>query len=368
MPDMGLSSARPSRSKLVLNTLAVAAVVAVGVATYLLLNDEPAFERPETAAVERGTVSLTSSATGTVSPSQEWSLGFEAEAEITIVNVAAGDQVSKGDVLAKADDAEAAELVDEAETALQEAEDDLDDAEGDTGECEAAPTQATGTAEQGATQPTQTECQSTGTDAILTAQQRVNQAEADLAAAQDTLDATAITAPADATVLSVSASEGTTLSAGTALVELGVLSTITIEADFPEADAAALTAGQAVIVALADADAEEAIEAQVATVALTGTATEDFVTYAVSIGIADPPESVRSGSSATVEIVLASAEDVLYVPVAALESADGDTAKVTVLAEDGSERTRTVTTGLFGDAGVEIRSGLAEGDTVMVGR
>ncbi|MFC3495810.1 efflux RND transporter periplasmic adaptor subunit [Glycomyces rhizosphaerae] len=367
---MGLSSARPSRTRLVLSTLAVVTIAAVGATSYhLLTRQDSDGTGPETAVVERGTVSLTASATGTVTPSRQWSLGFTTDAEITAVNVAAGDQVAKGDILAKADDADAAELVDEAETALEEAEDDLAGAEDDADECESAstPTAGTGTAGQGgATQPAQTGCQSTGTDAILTAQQRVNQAEADLAAAQDTLDATVLTAPADATVLSVSAGEGTSLSAGTVLIELGSLSAVSVVADFPEADTAALSVGQAVTVALADS--EDAIDAEIGSIALTGTATEDFVTYAVSIGVADPPESVRSGSSATVDIVLASVDDALSVPVSALESADGDTAQVTVLAADGTTRTETVTTGLYGDSGVEILSGLAEGDTVVIGR
>jgi macrolide-specific efflux system membrane fusion protein len=282
MPDMGLSSARPSRSRFVLNTLAVVTLAAVGIVIYHLLTNESAVQQPETVEVERGTVSLTASATGIVTPSQQWSLGFETDAEITTVNVTAGDQVTKGDVLAEADDTDAAALVDEAQTALEEAEDDLVDATSDADECETASAQTTETvAVPGTTaQPAQTECQSTGTDAILTSQQRVNQTEADLAAAEGALDATDITAPADATVMSVSASEGTV---------------------------------------------------------------------------------------ATVEIMLSSAEDVLFVPVAALESGEGD-ARVTVLADDGTEQTREVTIGLYGDAGVEIRSGLAEGDTVVLGQ
>lgn len=98
MPIMGLTSARPSRSRFVLTTLAAATIAGVGILTYYLINDEPAVQQPETVEVERGTVPLTASSAGMVTPSQQWPLGIETDAETT--EVAAGDKVAKGDALA----------------------------------------------------------------------------------------------------------------------------------------------------------------------------------------------------------------------------------------------------------------------------
>ncbi|WP_112136403.1 efflux RND transporter periplasmic adaptor subunit [Glycomyces dulcitolivorans] len=340
-------------------------LAAGGTAAYLLLGDAEPATAATTVEVERGDVSLTASASGTVAAARSWSLGFETEAEVTEVNVAAGDVVAEGDVLAAIDDTEASEDVDDAQTALDEAEDELDEAETDASEAESCETAAAATDQAAMGGQTGTSCDtSSGTDAILTAQQRLNQAEADLEDAEAALDATVITAPADGTVMSVSASEGTVLAAGTALIEFADLSSVTVAADFAEADAAALTVGQAVTVTFGD---DPAVDAQVGAIDLVGTATDSLVTYGVTIGLAEAPEDALAGSTATVTVVLDSAPDTLWVPAAALQDIDGDTATAVVVNDDGTTETRDVVLGLRGDDGVAIASGLGEGDTVSLG-
>ncbi|GAA1684829.1 hypothetical protein GCM10009830_35210 [Glycomyces endophyticus] len=344
---------------------AALALAAGGTAAYLLLGDTAPVPAADTVEVARGDVSLTASATGTVAAARTWSLGFDTEAEITDVTVAAGDEVAAGDVLATADDTEAAEAVDEAETARDEAQDDLDDAEDDAAEADACEAAETAAVPGGSGQTTASSCAAgTGTDAILTAQQRLNQAEADLDDAQAALDATVVTAPADGTVMSVSASAGTVLAAGTALIEFADLSSVTVEAEFAEADAAALTAGQAVTVAFGD---EDAVDAQVGAIDLVGTDTDGLVTYGVAIALAEAPEDALAGSTATVTVVLESAPDSLWVPAAALRDIDGDTATAVVVRDDGTTETREVVLGLRGDDGVAVASGLAEGEAVSLG-
>ncbi|MFB9658139.1 efflux RND transporter periplasmic adaptor subunit [Glycomyces mayteni] len=351
------------RVKTTVIAAAALALAAGGTAAYLLLGDPAPAEAADTVEVERGDVELTASASGTVAAARSWSLGFDVEAEVTEVDVAAGDEVAEGDVLARIDDGDAAEAVDDAQAALDEAEDDLDDAEADAAEAETCEENATETPAMGGQTQTPTCDTGSGADAILTAQQRRNQAQADLEDAQAALDATAITAPADGTVMSVSASTGTVLAAGTALIELADLTTVTVTADFAEADAAALTPGQAVTVAFAD----EPVEAQIAAIDLVGTDTDGLVTYGVAVTLPDPPDDALAGSTATVTVVLDSAPDTLWVPAAALRDIDGDTATAEVVNADGTTETREVALGLRGDDGVAVASGLAEGDTIALG-
>lgn len=311
----GPRSARPNFSRMrtqhskrrakAIGAGAVAVAAAAGATAYVLMGgdapdpaDATAVERPDAVAL---------AAPGTVAPARSWSLSFSDDARITEVNVAAGDVVKEGDVLAVADDGDAAEAVAEAEDALDEAQESLDDAEDLSATCEdeedAAETAAAapsgdpaGAPAQSGTSTATTAC--TGSDPILTAQQSLNEAEQQLEEAEAALAGMTITAPADGTVLSIAASDGTEVSAGTTLIEFGQLSTIVVDTAVSEADATGLTVGQAVTVEFDDA----AAEAEIATIALTPTADGDLVTYAVTVTVADPPENVLSGSSVVVTL------------------------------------------------------------------
>jgi len=80
----------------------------------------------------------------------------------------------------------------------------------------------------------------------------------------------------------------------------------------------------------------------------------------------DGTKSIRSGYSATAEIVLASAANVLTVPESAIEF-DGGNAYVYVVKGDGDNKTyerRKVQTGLSDGINIEVRSGITEKDIV----
>ncbi len=78
---------------------------------------------------------------------------------------------------------------------------------------------------------------------------------------------------------------------------------------------------------------------------------------------------MRLGQTASVAIVIvASAEDALYVPTAAITTASDGTSTVEVVdVETGETETVTVETGVVGDEGTEITSGLELGDTIVIG-
>jgi len=80
----------------------------------------------------------------------------------------------------------------------------------------------------------------------------------------------------------------------------------------------------------------------------------------------DGTKAIRSGYSATAEIVLASAAKVLTVPESTIEF-DGDNAYVYVVKGDGDNKTyerRKVQTGLSDGINIEVRSGITEKDIV----
>ena len=69
--------------------------------------------------------------------------------------------------------------------------------------------------------------------------------------------------------------------------------------------------------------------------------------------------------TASVEVITAEVDDALHVPTAAVRG-QGDTGTVTVVKKGGRQETVTVAVGLRGDESVQIKSGLHEGQEVVV--
>ena len=82
-----------------------------------------------TVTVEVGTVASSVSASGNMSPSESDSVNFETGGTLTAVDVAVGDKVKAGEVLAKIDPTDADDALKEAEDSVQVAESALADAE-----------------------------------------------------------------------------------------------------------------------------------------------------------------------------------------------------------------------------------------------
>jgi HlyD family secretion protein len=71
-----------------------------------------------TATLSKGTLIATASATGSIQPESEVNLSFQTTGKVTRVNVAAGDMVKKGDVLATLDMADQEAALQQAQSAL----------------------------------------------------------------------------------------------------------------------------------------------------------------------------------------------------------------------------------------------------------
>jgi membrane fusion protein, multidrug efflux system len=74
--------------------------------------------------------------------------------------------------------------------------------------------------------------------------------------------------------------------------------------------------------------------------------------------------TVFAGMGATVRVQAGIAENVLVVPVTAVQGSV-QTGNVWVVADDGAEEQRAVTLGLSDGDQIEVREGLAEGEQVL---
>ncbi len=421
---LGSSIGRNSQRGVVIG---VAAIVVVGLAVTAVWawgGSTPATAAKITVGqVKRGAVTVTASASGTVQPIDERALTFGTNGTLATVSVKAGQTVTTGETLATLDATDAEAAVTQAESALDAANTNLTLAEQQA----AAPTTTSSCANAQAAayvvakpsvspspsvspgqstkptpaptvtvtrtvtpKPTHTSTCSTtsgsggsgggsgsgsgggnsqngsgsGGDNLLRAQQSVHNDELALEEAQTALAGTTITAPDDGRVLSVSGAVGDKVSAGgSGFIVLSAVDAVAVEASFSEADVAPIKVGQAATISLANHPGVT-YPAKVTQIDPAGTASGSLVKFGVQLEFTTPPADLLLGQSATVAVTTDQSDNTLYVPAGAVTTTNG---KSTVTVQSGTaDQTVTVTTGLNGDQGTEITSGLTEGQKVLV--
>jgi macrolide-specific efflux system membrane fusion protein len=321
-----------------LNVALLGVVVTAGVVGYRNVHQSQptAVRQPatRTATAQTGAVTATVSASGTVTSGNVASADFVTAGTVTEIDVAVGDVVAKGRVLAKVDPSEANENLAVARSRLTAAREALTAAES------AGSDEATLTNDESA----------------------VSQAQSTVDTAGAAVAGTVLTAPIAGTVTALNGSVGSPSSSG--FLEISDLTALRVSASFGESDATRLKAGQAASVTWTAVSGTTAT-GTVTSVAPTATASSGVNSYAVTIALDAAPDGVRLGQSVTAAVTVASAENVLRVPVAAVHGSGGRRT-VTVLAADGTTRVVTVTVGVEGDAFDQITSGLTEGQTVVL--
>jgi len=216
--------------------------------------------------------------------------------------------------------------------------------------------------------------------ALAKAEAAVVNADVAVKQAQRVLDQAALKAPFPATVARVDLRVGEAASGGVASAEstAGVvvvadLSSFHIDLPVDELDVAQIAAGQQVRIAL-DALPGTELTGKVTNVEPLPTQTDRGTnTYKVTVEIDSSATTLRSGMTATVQIVTQSKPAVVLVPRRAVQLEGGES--YVLLPKEGppdvqnhrpaSER-RNVTLGLSNGEFVEIMSGLKAGDKVLV--
>jgi multidrug efflux pump subunit AcrA (membrane-fusion protein) len=355
-----------------------------------------------TATVSRGSVTVTASAAGTVSVVSTRGLGFSTSAVVTELDVKVGDTVSAGQVLARIDSSDAQEAVDAAQQQVTSAQNNLTKAQtpSTTSAC-AAIAPAAFTAPVALTSPSPSPspsaslsppatrggrptpsattarpsraatCAVGGTggrsatgDSLATAEQQLNNAQLALLQAQQRLAGTVLTAPLAGKVISVGGTVGSQeRPGGTGFIVLGDVRDTEVKAQFSEADVAHLAVGQAATVTIPNHP--RPYTGKVAQISPAGTTSGRLVRYGVLVAFDSVPTDLLFGQSANVAVTTAQATDVLCVPSSAVTGVNGSTAAVTVRS-GGRDQPRTVTIGLRGDTYTEIKSGLGQGDVVVL--
>jgi len=179
-------------------------------------------------------------------------------------------------------------------------------------------------------------------------------------------DYTKVTAPFDGVITKRFVDNGTLVEAGTSsntgpIVELAQSDLLRLRFPVPEAETPVVRVGGKVGIVV------DAIHSSfVGTIARDAWDIDRSTrTMIVEVDVPNAEDAYKAGMYASVNLAILSANDVLAVPLEALSSGDAPT--VMVVGKDNAVEERNVTVGMRTASLAEIRSGLREGDLVVVG-
>lgn len=212
----------------------------------------------------------------------------------------------------------------------------------------------------------------------------IKQAEIEVNTAETNVGYTKITAPMDGTVISVPVSEGQTVNANQTaptIVTIADLSKMKIKPEISEGDITKVKAGQEVSFTILS-DSQTVYHSVIDSVDPANTTTSDSsstssstssssssttsaIYYYANVLIDNPDRTLRIGMTTENNIKIANAKDVLLVSNMAIQKRDGKSF-VNVLNDKNQPEPREVEIGVQNDFKTEIKSGLNEGEKVIV--
>ncbi len=325
------------------------------------------------ATVTRGDVSTSITATGTIEPVTKVEVGTQVSGIISKIYVDYNSEVKKGQVIAELDKTNLLSELTSAKSQLANAQSDLDYQKSNFDRYAAL-------FEKGLVSVNDYE---TARLSYEQARQQIVVQQQNVAKAQTNLGYATITSPIDGVVLSREVEEGQTVaSAMTTPTLFNIAQDLTdmrVIADIDEADIGGVKEGQRVTFTV-DAFPDDTFEGKVTQVRKEATTESNVVTYEVVISAPNDDLKLIPGLTANVTVYTSEHRDVLIMPSKALRFSpnqnlltkdqnvvDNTNAKTKVWKFDGKTFTAcAVETGIQGGTDIEVTSGLAEGDKVVV--
>ncbi len=291
-------------------------------------------------------------ATGELFAKDEAEIAAEVAGRVTEILVFEGEQVEAGQTLLTIDPETRRLELDSARARLAEVRADLEEQEREE-------RRVTTLFEKGISSEAALDKAKTGRALAVS---RVAAARAQVGVASRALDDANVTAPFSGVVARREVSRGEFVSVGRVLAQIVALDPIEVEFNLAERDSARVQTGMRVGIEVAPYPGER-FEGTVTVVSPTiDVATR---TLRVKAQVPNPDGRLRPGLFASTDLGISTRPDVLLVPEpSVLLRAQGQV--VYVVGEDDVARRVLVETGVHKDGMVEVRSGLAAGDEVIV--
>lgn len=188
---------------------------------------------------------------------------------------------------------------------------------------------------------------------------------------KENLADTVITSPIDGVVIGEPTKVGQTVAPGIStpmvLMTIGDMASMRIGALVDESDIGRIRDGQRVVFTV-DSYQNEEFEGYVQLISRKSITQQSVIYYTVYVKVKDTKDKLLPGMTARTNIMIAESKNALYIPQTAIR--DGKNGKyVQVMNKvDGKDVISEVKveTGLSGENGVEIKSGLSEGELVVM--
>ena len=374
--------------------IGIAVVVVLALIVWASLRDSgPRGTEVEVQAAEHRTISSRVKATGEITPEKKVEVSAKVVGEIINLPVVEGQEVAAGQLLleierdlyeAARDQAKAA--VRQAEVSVRRQEVQLADAERNLRRVQKLI--ADGLVSEEALDAARLAVDTAEVE-IEAQSHSVEQYRSGLKRAEDDLARTTIRSPMDGIIIQLNAEQGETVVPGSTnlpgsvILIVADMSRLLAEVEVSEVDVVEVALGQEAEVNV-DALGNDPLMGHVVEIATSGRKDPALGTirFTVKVALNDPEAALRPTMTAKVDILTATSEDAVTVPVQAVvkrrfdedgEEARGSDAKrydevdVVYLIEDGKAAVHKVVAGVSDVLHVEITEGLAVGDEVMIG-
>lgn len=357
--------------KWTLGVVVLVAITALATWWFLPSSDKNAGQQA-TAKVEVRTIELLVTATGSIEPRDYVDVGAQVSGQLEALHVEVGDIVEEGQLLAEIDATVLTARLDGVRAQLKYQQAQLAEryAMRDQAllnlrrqqrlrEDRATSEEALEAAEA------QSKAEAARVDAIKA---QIEQTESSLRADEANLNYTRIFAPMSGTVVSMVARRGQTLNAAQTtptILTIANLSVMRVQAQVSEADISRLTSGTEVYFTTLGSRGERWYSA-LDLIEPTPKVENNVVLYNALFDVENKTGRLLPQMTTQVFFVVNKAENVLTVPAAAISPRGPNRAEVQVI-RNGTVEKVLVEVGLSDRVYVEIKSGLVEGDEILLG-
>ncbi len=316
--------------------------------------------------VERGTFQVVVTASGSVKPIDRIEIKSKASGEIVDLPVEQGDEVLKGDLIARLDQKDE-------RAAVAQAQADLDIAQAEMNQAQRIYNRRNELFDRkliSEEEWNQIELN------LTVAKGKLVQANTVLDRAQERLSESVVRAPIDGVILQKYVEQGQIIASGvsnvgggTPIVDLADMSSVYIEAGIDEIDIGKIGVGQTAAV-VAEAYPQLHFKGQVVRIAPEARIEQNVTLFDVIVEVENTDGKLKSGMNAAIEITIVEKNDILLIPAVALMAPQDLSAspdeRTVLMKKNGDYAPHRVTVGLSSFRQAEILSGLEEGDVLGV--